>query len=175
MKNTGRVYAFDISERRLANLKQRLKRSGGSNIMMQRIANENDLKIKRLKGKFDRVLVDAPCTGLGTLRRNPDLKWRQTQKSLSELIDKQGAILSSASTLCKKGGYLVYATCSLLNDENEMIVENFLSVNKNFTTISVKAALEKHGIELDCENYLKLFPNIHKTDGFFGALLERID
>ncbi|MDG2252722.1 MAG: RsmB/NOP family class I SAM-dependent RNA methyltransferase [Methylophilaceae bacterium] len=175
MKNTGRVYAFDISERRLANLKQRLKRSGGSNIMMQRIANENDLKIKRLKGKFDRVIVDAPCTGLGTLRRNPDLKWRQNKRSLSELIVKQGAILNSASTLCKKGGYLVYATCSLLDDENEMIVEKFLSEHKDFATISAKDALEKQGIKLDCDNYLKLFPNIHKTDGFFGALLERID
>ena len=175
MKNTGRVYAFDISERRLANLKKRLKRSGGSNIMMQRIANENDLKIKRLKGKFDRVLVDAPCTGLGTLRRNPDLKWRQTQKSLSELVLKQGAILSSASALCKKGGYLVYATCSLLNDENEIIVEEFLSKHKGFVAISAKAALEKHGIKLDADNYLKLYPNVHKTDGFFGALLERIN
>ena len=175
MKNTGRVYAFDISERRLANLKKRLKRSGGSNIMMQRIANENDLKIKRLKGKFDRVLVDAPCTGLGTLRRNPDLKWRQTQKSLSELVLKQGAILSSASALCKKGGYLVYATCSLLDDENEIIVEEFLSKHKGFVAISAKAALEKHGIKLDADNYLKLYPNVHKTDGFFGALLERIN
>jgi len=175
MKNTGRIYAFDISERRLANLKQRLKRSGGSNIMMQRIANENDLKIKRLKGKFDRVLVDAPCTGLGTLRRNPDLKWRQTQKSLSELVIKQSAILSSASALCKKGGYLVYATCSLLDDENEMIVEEFLSKNKGFVAISSKAALEKYGIKLGADNYLKLYPNAHKTDGFFGALLERIE
>tara|TARA_B110000261_G_C12896266_1_gene282536 strand:- start:261 stop:692 length:432 start_codon:yes stop_codon:yes gene_type:complete len=143
--------------------------------MMQRIANENDLKIKRLKGKFDRVLVDAPCTGLGTLRRNPDLKWRQTQKSLSELVIKQGAILSSASALCKKGGYLVYATCSLLDDENEIIVEEFLSKHKGFVAISVKAALEKHDIRLDADNYLKLYPNVHKTDGFFGALLERID
>ena len=175
MKNTGRVYAFDISERRLANLKKRLKRSGGSNIMMQRIANENDLKIKRLKGKFDRVLVDAPCTGLGTLRRNPDLKWRQTQKSLSELVLKQGAILSSASTLCKKGGYLVYATCSLLNDENEMIVEEFLSKHNGFAVISAQAALEKYGIKLESDNFLRLYPNAHSTDGFFGALLERIE
>ena len=119
MKNTGRIYAFDVSEKRLANLKKRLKRSGASNITMQRISNENDIKIKRLRGKFDRVLVDSPCTGLGTLRRNPDLKWKHNEKTLNELISKQEAILNSASSLCKVGGYLVYATCSLLNDENE--------------------------------------------------------
>ncbi len=174
MKNTGRIYAFDISERRLANLKQRLKRSGGSNIMMQRIANENDLKIKRLKEKFDRVLVDAPCTGLGTLRRNPDLKWRQTEHSIKELTIKQSSILKAAAGLCKRGGYLIYATCSLLKEENEMIVEEFLEQNKNFSLISSQANLNKHGIELNTGNYLKLYPNQHKTDGFFGAILERM-
>ena len=89
MKNTGRIYSFDISGKRLDNLKVRLKRSGASNISMQRISSENDNKIKRLKEKFDRVLVDAPCTGFGTLRRNPDLKWKHSEKSLMELIVKQ--------------------------------------------------------------------------------------
>ena len=175
MKNTGRVYAFDISERRLANLKQRLKRSGGSNIMMLRISNENDLKVKRLKGKFDRVLVDSPCTGLGTLRRNPDLKWRQTEQSLSELVIKQAAILKAASSLCKIGGYLVYATCSLLDEENEGVVEEFLTQHKNFSILPPNFVFEKLGIKLDFKNYLKLYPSQHGTDGFFGALLMRVE
>ncbi|MBL8510046.1 MAG: RsmB/NOP family class I SAM-dependent RNA methyltransferase, partial [Betaproteobacteria bacterium] len=112
MASLGRVYAFDVSEKRLLNLSPRLKRSGLSNVTPQRIVSENDAKIKRLSKKLDRVLVDAPCTGLGTLRRNPDLKWRQTEEGLAELNVKQAAILASASRLVKAGGRLVYATCS---------------------------------------------------------------
>jgi 16S rRNA (cytosine967-C5)-methyltransferase len=114
MNSTGRLYAFDVSDKRLANLGPRLKRSGLSNVFPQRIANENDAKVKRLRGKIDRVLVDAPCTGLGTLRRNPDLKTRQDEAALAELNAKQRAILASAGSLVKPGGRLVYGTCSLL-------------------------------------------------------------
>ena len=175
MKNTGRIYAFDISDRRLANLKQRLKRSGASNISMQRIHNENDLKVKRLRNKFDRVLVDAPCTGLGTLRRNPDLKWRQTENALNEMVVKQLSILLAASKLCKKGAYLVYATCSMLEDENEKIVASFLASNKNFKIIPQHNIMKKYGIDLGNNDFLKLTTNQHQTDSFFGALMERVD
>src|SRR5262249_7020088 len=112
MRSHGRLYAFDTSAARLARLKPRLKRSGLSNIHPHRIASENDIRVKRLAGKVDRILVDAPCSGLGTLRRNPDLKWRQTPQSVAELKVKQSAILRSAATLLKPGGRLVYATCS---------------------------------------------------------------
>ena len=135
MKNTGRIYSFDISDKRLDSLKTRLKRSGASNISIQRISSENDNKIKRLKEKFDRVLVDAPCTGFGTLRRNPDLKWKHSEKSLMELIAKQKNILHSAARLCKKKGLLIYATCSLINEENEEQVKNFLFENSDFKLI----------------------------------------
>jgi len=118
MGSSGRLYAFDVSDKRLANLAPRLKRSGLSNVFPQRIANENDAKVKRLRGKIDRVLVDAPCTGLGTLRRNPDLKARQDETALAELNAKQRAILASAASLVKPGGRLVYGTCSLLAEEN---------------------------------------------------------
>src|SRR5207244_7351880 len=114
-----RVYAFDVSPARLARLKPRLKRSGLSNLHPQLLRNENDIKVKRLAGKIDRVLVDAPCSGLGTLRRNPDLKWRQSPESVAEMRVKQAAILRAASGLVKPGGRLVYATCSLLTEENE--------------------------------------------------------
>ncbi len=119
MRSTGRLYAFDVSEKRLANLKPRLARSGLSNVHPVLIDSERDAKIKRLAGKIDRVLVDAPCSGLGTLRRNPDLKWRQSPESVLELTAKQAAILDSAARLVKGGGRVVYATCSVLEAENE--------------------------------------------------------
>ena len=174
MKNTGRIYSFDISGKRLDNLKVRLKRSGASNISMQRISSENDNKIKRLKEKFDRVLVDAPCTGFGTLRRNPDLKWKHSEKSLMELIAKQRNILQSAARLCKKKGLLIYATCSLLNEENEEQVTNFLSKNLDFKLLSKTVILEKYGVFLNDKKYLKLNPFENDTDGFFGAVMEKV-
>ncbi len=119
MRSTGRLYAFDVSEKRLIRLKPRLARSGLSNVHPAAIAHENDQRIKRLAGKCDRVLVDAPCSGLGTLRRNPDLKWRQTPASVAELTVKQANILAAAAKLLKPGGRLVYATCSFLPEENE--------------------------------------------------------
>ena len=137
MHSQGRIYAFDNSEKRLNNLKPRLKRSGLSNLFPQLIGNENDIKVKRLAGKIDRVLVDAPCSGLGTLRRNPDLKWRQSPQSIDELKHKQAAILSSASRLLKPGGRLVYATCSFLPEENQEIVEHFLNDNPAFHAVEL--------------------------------------
>ena len=173
MRNTGRLYAFDVSEKRLHNLGQRLKRSGLSNLNSQVISSENDPKLKRLNGKFDRVLVDAPCTGLGTLRRNPDLKWRQTPQDLVELTRKQAAILSRAARLTKVGGRLIYSTCSLLRDENEDIVENFLAANEDFKLINANEILLQQQINLDTGKYLKLLPHLHHTDGFFAAVFEK--
>lgn len=173
MKNTGRLYAFDVSEKRLHNLGQRLKRSGLSNLHAQVISSEQDPKLKRLNGKFDRVLVDAPCSGLGTLRRNPDLKWRQTEQDVLELTQKQTAILARAAKLTKAGGRLVYATCSLLRDENEAIVEAFMQANPDFSLVPANAVLAHHHIALDTGPYLKLLPHLHQTDGFFAAVFEK--
>lgn len=173
MKNTGRLYAFDVSEKRLNNLGQRLKRSGLSNLHAQVISSEQDPKLKRLNGKFDRVLVDAPCSGLGTLRRNPDLKWRQTEQDVMELTQKQTAILARAAKLTKAGGRLIYATCSLLRDENEAIVEAFKQANPEFTLVPANEILAHHHINLDTGPYLKLLPHLHGTDGFFAAVFEK--
>ena len=174
MNSQGRLYAMDVSEKRLANLKPRLKRSGASNIQPMLIAHENDLKVKRLAGKIDRVLVDAPCSGLGTLRRNPDLKFRQSPGSIEELTAKQAAILASASRLLKKGGRLVYATCSILPEENQLIVEKFLATHSDFALIPANEVLQQQKIPLKCADYLELRPHLHKTDAFFAAVLERI-
>jgi len=173
MNSQGRLYAWDISEKRLTNLKPRLKRSGLSNVQPQLIAHENDSKVKRLAGKIDRVLVDAPCSGLGTLRRNPDLKFRQSAQSVSELNEKQAAILTSAARLLKQGGRLVYATCSLLHEENQGIVEAFLTAHPDFALIPAGEVLRQQHIDLAMGDYLHLTPQLHNTDGFFAAVLER--
>jgi 16S rRNA (cytosine967-C5)-methyltransferase len=172
MHSQGRIYAFDNSEKRLNNLKPRLKRSGLSNLYPQLITNENDIKVKRLTGKIDRVLVDAPCSGLGTLRRNPDLKWRQSSQSLEELKRKQAAILSSAANLLKAGGRLVYATCSFLPEENQEIVQNFLDCHPQFILLNCAQLLAQQKIPLDTGTFLQLSPRLHSTDGFFAAALE---
>ena len=173
MRNTGRLYAFDISEKRLAKLKPRLARSGLSNVHPVLIAHERDAKIKRLAGKLDRVLVDAPCSGLGTLRRNPDVKWRQQPGSIAELNVKQSAILDSAARLLKPGGRLVYATCSVLDEENEAIATQFLSTHEDYVLVPMKDVLIEQKIELEMTDYLKLSPHRHQTDGFFAAVFER--
>lgn len=175
MKNTGRLYAFDISEKRLFNLGKRLKRSGLSNLHAQVISSEIDPKLKRLNGKFDRVLVDAPCSGFGTLRRNPDLKWRFEEADITELYIKQTNILARAAKLTKTGGRLIYATCSLLKDENEAIAEAFLRANPDFKLIPANTVLSHQQIKLDTGNYLKLLPHLHGTDGFFAAVFEKIN
>jgi 16S rRNA (cytosine967-C5)-methyltransferase len=173
MASTGRLYAFDISEKRLANLKPRLARSGLSNVNSTLIAHENDTKVKRLAGKADRVLVDAPCSGLGTLRRNPDLKYRQSPESVAELNAKQTAILASASRLVRAGGRLVYATCSLLPSENQDIVAAFLESHPDFELLPANALLAEMKIGLDTGDYLSLRPHLHNSDGFFAAVLQR--
>jgi 16S rRNA (cytosine967-C5)-methyltransferase len=172
MKNTGRLYAYDVSDKRLARLKPRLARSGLSNVHPVRIEHERDTRIKRLAGKVDRVLVDAPCSGLGTLRRNPDLKWRQGEESVAELAIKQAAILDAAARLVRPGGRVVYATCSLLTAENEAVVDAFLAGHKDFTLVPASEVLARYGIMLQGDT-LRLLPHLHHTDGFFAAILDR--
>ncbi|MFZ9138248.1 MAG: RsmB/NOP family class I SAM-dependent RNA methyltransferase [Hylemonella sp.] len=182
MRNTGRLYAFDTSAHRLDALKPRLARSGLSNVHPAAIANERDERIKRLAGKIDRVLIDAPCSGLGTLRRNPDLKWRQNPQALLELAAKQAAILSSASRLLKPGGRLVYATCSLLRQENEDIAQAFSAAHPEFSPMEVADVLDQLKIGAAASlcsggeqgrQYLRLWPHLHQTDGFFAAVWQK--
>jgi 16S rRNA (cytosine967-C5)-methyltransferase len=173
MRSTGRLYAFDVSDKRLAKLKPRVARSGLSNVHPACITGENDQRVKRLAGKIDRVLVDAPCSGLGTLRRNPDLKWRQTPESIAELTRKQTDILAGASRLVKPGGRLVYATCSILAEENEGVVDAFLATHPEFHRLSAAEVLARQGIDIDCGTDMRLLPHVHGTDGFYAAVMER--
>jgi 16S rRNA (cytosine967-C5)-methyltransferase len=173
MRSTGRLYAFDVSEKRLTKLKPRLARSGLSNVHPVVIAHERDAKVKRLAGKIDRVLVDAPCSGMGTLRRNPDVKWRQPLEAIAELTEKQASILDGASRLVKFGGRLVYATCSLLDEENDGIAAQFLATHPDFELVPMHQVLAEQRIPLEMGDYLKMLPHKHGTDGFFAAVFER--
>jgi 16S rRNA (cytosine967-C5)-methyltransferase len=187
MRSTGRLYAFDTSAHRLEALKPRLARSGLSNVHPAAIAHERDERIKRLAGKMDRVLVDAPCSGLGTLRRSPDLKWRQTAKAVEEVAILQASILQSAARLLKPGGRLIYATCSLLPQENEAVADAFSAAHaSDFAPLAVGDVLD--GLKLDvnpetvaglCHGgasnrlYLRLWPHLQHTDGFFAAIWQK--
>jgi 16S rRNA (cytosine967-C5)-methyltransferase len=178
MRNTGRLYAFDVSGHRLENLKPRLARSGLSNVYATQIAHENDDRIKRLRGKIDRVLVDAPCSGLGTLRRNPDLKWRQSPQAIAELQVKQRAILESAARLLKPGGRLVYATCSLLPAENEEVAAAFADSHPDMVQLDAAEALTQAGVAeaaslVTPAGHLRLWPDRHATDGFYAVAWQK--
>ncbi|WP_399677534.1 RsmB/NOP family class I SAM-dependent RNA methyltransferase [Xenophilus sp.] len=182
MRNTGRLYAFDTSAHRLDALKPRLARSGLANVHPAALAHERDERVGRLAGKIDRVLVDAPCSGLGTLRRNPDLKWRQTPEAVRELALRQAAILAGAARLVKPGGRLVYATCSLLREENEAIAEAFGAAHGDFAPLPAGQVLaqlkvrEAASLAAGGEGgalYLRLWPHRHGTDGFFAAIWNR--
>jgi 16S rRNA (cytosine967-C5)-methyltransferase len=178
MKNTGRLYAFDVSGHRLDALKPRLARSGLSNVHPVQIAHERDERVKRLAGKIDRVLIDAPCSGLGTLRRNPDLKWRQSPQAMQELAVKQHAILASAARLLKPDGRLVYATCSLLADENEAVADAFTSQEPSLRRLDARDCLapgvDGLSVAVTEAGNLRLWPHLHATDGFFAAVWQKL-
>ncbi len=174
MRDQGRLYAFDVSAKRLETLKQRVRRARLTSVHPQLIGSERDPRVSRLTEKIDRVLVDAPCSGLGTLRRSPDLKWRQSPQSVHEWAAKQSSILEASSRLVKPGGRLVYATCSLLAAENEEIVEAFLgSQNGRFCLADCQAVLSAQHVELNSGRYFRVLPDEHGCDGFFAAVLER--
>jgi 16S rRNA (cytosine967-C5)-methyltransferase len=172
MRGTGRVYAMDVSAKRLAALAPRAARAGITNVQTLMLG-EDDARARRLAGKLDRVLVDAPCSGFGTLRRNPDLKWRHGPEAVTELAAKQRRILADASRLVKPGGRLVYATCSVLEEENDAVADHFQGAHPEFKALSCAELLAAQRITLDPGPRLRLWPHLHGTDGFFAAAFER--
>lgn len=174
MRSSGRLYAFDVSAARLARAKPRLARSGLSNVHPVVIRHERDDRVSRLAGKAHRVLVDAPCTGLGTLRRNPDLKWRQDPAQLARLCEQQASILYQAAQCVRPGGRLVYATCSFLRQENEDQVDAFLAKQPDFSLVNATDLLPAHlGNAVGEAGMVRLRPDWHATDGFFAAVLQK--
>ena len=172
MRGAGRIYALDVSAARLAALAPRAARAGISNVHSIVLSGDNDARTRRLAGKIDRVLVDAPCSGFGTLRRNPDLKWRHGPQAIDELAAKQSRILAAAARRVKPAGRLVYATCSLLREENEAVADAFAAAHPEFQAISCAQLLAAQRIAIEGER-LRLWPHRHGTDGFFAAAFAR--
>jgi 16S rRNA (cytosine967-C5)-methyltransferase len=176
MQNKGSLTACDVSEHRLERMRPRLARAGIGNVRIMPITSEIDSKLKKFRGTQDAVLVDAPCSGSGTWRRSPDMKWRSME--LTSLNETQLSVLMAASKLVREGGYLVYATCSLLACENEMILQAFLAQHKDFVRISAQARLSEAGYLLPDSAFtdlgaLQLRPDLHEMDGFYAVLLQR--
>ncbi|MBY0355040.1 MAG: RsmB/NOP family class I SAM-dependent RNA methyltransferase [Rickettsiales bacterium] len=170
MQNRGRLLAWDVNSKRLAQMPKRLSRAGVHNVQIRVLASENDAFVKRHKQSADWVLIDAPCTGSGTWRRNPDLKWRTTAKDLAELEIVQGNILASAARLVKPGGHLVYVTCSMFDEENRHQAQKFLERQKDFSLAPMPVSIQ--ALTGDAE-FLRLWPHRHETDGFFAAMFQR--
>lgn len=169
MANKGRIVAMDVLGGRLNRAKERFRRAGLHNIETRELTSERDKYVKRHEGHFDLVLVDAPCTGVGTWRRDPDKRWRMLGPGISTLLPLQKNIIDSAFRMVKPGGRFVYATCSMLPEENEMQVEAFLAAHPDFKLKPAKDIVDIKGVT----DYLKLTPAQHDTDGFFAAVLMR--
>lgn len=173
MKNRGEIVASDVHDVRLEELRRRSRRAGASNIRVERSEPTSDLKKHHPTG-FDVVFVDAPCSGLGTIRRNPGMKWTVSERTVKELSAKQFNILSQAAALVKPGGLLVYATCTLLSEENESVARRFLEAVPEFKPEPPRQRLEALGIENGLSgDWVKLLPHRHGTDGFFAAFLRK--
>ena len=154
MQNKGQLIALDIHEWKLKELKRRARRAGAHNVETRPIVAKT---IKRLKDSADSLLIDAPCSGLGVLKRNPDAKWKLDQDFIDRITKEQAEILQNHSKILRKGGKMVYATCSILPEENEKQVEKFLANNPEFSLISEQT----------------LLPHITGSDGFYISVMER--
>ena len=172
MKNRGEIFASDTSPERLENLRKRMRRGGVQNVRVADLSAQPGRE--KFAGKFDAVLIDAPCSGTGVLRRNPDAKWKITPAMVREMAEKQKTILRDYALLVKPGGRLVYATCSLLAKENEEVVQAFLREHPDFHAGEAAAILQRHRLgQLAEGNDLRLYPHRHGCDGFFAAVLQR--
>ena len=172
MQNRGHVIACDVNEARLKRCAERLRRAGLHNVETRVLVSETDPWVKRHKGGFDHVLIDAPCSGTGTWRRNPDARWRAPELGLTGLVALQARILASAARLVKLGGRVVYATCSVLPEENEAQIEAFLAAHPAFSVVPLHQTAPVLAGLVQSE-YLSLTPLRHETDGFFAAVLQR--
>ncbi|MFA6569840.1 MAG: hypothetical protein WCT77_01240 [Bacteroidota bacterium] len=178
-KDCGQIFAHDSEWIRLKNLYGRAKRSGYKSIRIVNLNKSNKKDSEKIPSEFDYVLVDAPCSGMGTSRRMPMQKWRIDGKYLEKMSERQSVILKDYSKYVSPGGILMYATCSLMPEENDKVVEEFLKENTDFVPDSISTALGKTGIsfkELKDNDYkLHLTPSRHGCDGFFMARMRRIE
>lgn len=175
MQDQGRIVACDAAEARLRQIRPRLARAGVTIVVEQVIADETDPWLSGEAGTFDRVLVDAPCSGSGAWRRHPEAKLTLTPETVSEMAALQQRLLGAAAALVRPGGRLIYATCSILPDENDVIVDAFLAHDSTFREVSARDIWSRVATgDYPCDgDRLMLTPHRHGTDGFFTAVLER--
>jgi 16S rRNA (cytosine967-C5)-methyltransferase len=174
MSNRGKIIALDVDEQRLKKLQRRAERAGAQNVEVHLLGKGSDEWGSHDPEKADVILIDAPCSGLGTLRRNPGNKWRVSPDFVEKVSLQQQRLLEQWSSLVKSGGRIVYATCTLTRKENEGVVESFLSRHEEFRLDSASTVLSKSGLEgLSQDGFLYLYPHRHGTDGFFAAVMRR--
>ena len=172
MENQGRILAFDVDKRRLGNLEHRAQRAGARNVEVRLLDKGSRQEGRDDIGKVDAVFIDAPCSGLGTLRRNPGNKWKVSQRFVDEVAAQQRRLLEEWSRVLQPGGRLVYATCTIMRKENENVVEEFLNSHRHFTLVSASEVLARRGLaDHFKDRYLRLYPHRHGTDGFFAAVM----
>ncbi len=175
LANQGRILALDSNGKKLEELRRRARRAGLSNITAREVTGPV-LPSEAKRGAWDRVLVDAPCSGLGTLRRNPEARWRLTAKTVDAFSADQLALLVTYAPLVAIGGRLVYATCSVLREENDGVIESFLRERPDFVVMPLKEIWGKErALTVGDGSFLRLLPHVHDTDGFFTAVLRRKD
>lgn len=175
MRNRGEIVATDVSRRRLEELRKRARRAGAHNIRVREEDYTENKPPASREGIFDQVLLDAPCSGTGTIRRNPGLKWTVSEESVKELVEKQSQLLSTVAESVRSGGILWYCTCSLLREENEGVVERFLAASPSFAHVDPAAQAERLGLpDALSDSMIRLLPHRHGTDGFFLAPLQRM-
>lgn len=173
MKNRGEIVASDVHSTRLEELRRRTRRAGASNVRIRRVDDVAELTDRHCD-YFDVVLLDAPCSGIGTLRRNPGMKWVVTEQTVHEVAQKQLHILEAGAQLVKPGGIVAYATCTLFREENEDIVEKFVSTHPDFEVVRPPLDESKFDLTPFSEGmYTKLFPHRDGTDGFFIAVIKK--
>lgn len=168
MENRGRIVALDINKGKIESLRKNAKRQGVT-IIDSQVGDATDEIANVSRESFDIILVDAPCSGIGTMRRNPEIKWRLSDETINKMVIFQKEILKKAALYVKKGGRLVYCTCSALPKENERIVGDFIARHNNFVRIHPLTAI--HSSFVDNRGYLRTYPHRHQMDGFFGAVL----
>jgi len=176
MGGKGRLLALDVDGRKLEELRRRARRAGLTNVTARQVGGDGGaLPAEARPGGWDRVLVDAPCSGLGTLRRNPEARWRLTPDVVDAFPARQVALLITYAPLCAVGGRLIYATCTPLADENDRVVDRFCAERDDFVRVPLK---EIWGRELAAkvgdDHVLRIFPHTHDTDAFYAAVLRRI-
>jgi len=167
MKNRGHIVAVDINKVKIASLKENVKKQGIS--IVEAKVGDVTIPIDSSHESYDIVLIDAPCSGVGTLRRNPEIKWHSSDAAVRKLLVLQKAVLNNAAQYVKKGGRLVYSTCSILPEENEQMIRDFITRHRNFTCFTTHANI--HTSLIDNRGFFRTYPHRHQMDGFFGAAL----